>query len=530
MDTNQTQHDQEFLSYRPLRKSSSPAISSTANKYLIIILASYLFLSFFMITKFPKVWMDTSWSAITPYNLAKNGKLANPIITGFDHREDHVLAPTIVYSIIIAPVYKLFGLGIVQGRVVSILMGFLLLCVTYFFTRSYYDNTIALLAIILLASDNVFFVTSRTVRADIYVAFIATAGFFLFIYSLDKNSLKLMALSGLFAGISLYTHPNAFLVVIAIIVLFLIKYKLSLYTSKYFWTFISFLFIGFLPYALYVIIIDYPNHFANFHAQLSGRTDHYAVNLLAGYFQEYKRYDSYIYFPKRLIIFLVQIGALSYAALSKRKIDKHLCLLVLLFVVLLPVWNPSNPTPRYFITIMSPICILVSVMFVDLYRKISLSSANSFLKHRKQLRVVFLSIGLLFFANQALGNVYILWKHKDNNYYSFIEEIQHVIPKGASVWGSISFWIGLHDHPYLTQISPFHEVLKFKPEYAILYDSETWGDVSVTVGRKAHTAQSFAQIRMKMEQLCQTNGILLKQIQNPYYGDVYIYRIKWHGL
>ena len=138
MNTNQRQRDQEFLRLRPLNNPLRTAISANSKKYLAIILAVYLLLSFFMITKFPKVWVDTSWTAITPYTLAKEGKLANSIVTGTDHSENHVLGPGIVPVFFLASIYRLFGLGIVQGRTVSIVMGFLLLCLTYFFTRSYY--------------------------------------------------------------------------------------------------------------------------------------------------------------------------------------------------------------------------------------------------------------------------------------------------------------------------------------------------------------------------------------------------------
>jgi hypothetical protein len=125
------------------------------------------------------------------------------------------------------------------------------------------------------------------------------------------------------------------------------------------------------------------------------------------------------------------------------------------------------------------------------------------------------------------GDAYILWKHRDNDYYGFVENIRETIPEGKRVWGSISFWIGLHDYPYRSQITPYADVLAFEPEFVILYDHDTWGEVSATVGRRIERNGVYDEIRSLMEKLCVENGEFVRRIDDRYYGNVEIFQICW---
>ncbi|MFX0196247.1 MAG: ArnT family glycosyltransferase [Candidatus Hodarchaeota archaeon] len=196
------------------------------DKAFVVILLLYLFLAFFMITRFPKVWMDSSWTTIAPYTLITKGKFANPIVSPKgDGLDEPILSPALTQKILLACVYTVFGFGLIQSRVPSIFAGFFLIIITYYFAKKYYDQTIALLAIVLMASDNVFFVTSRTIRPEIFLALFASAAFFLFLHALESKSLTYFALSGIFMGLSLYTHPNSFLVLLTLLIIFFHQQK-----------------------------------------------------------------------------------------------------------------------------------------------------------------------------------------------------------------------------------------------------------------------------------------------------------------
>jgi 4-amino-4-deoxy-L-arabinose transferase-like glycosyltransferase len=504
--------------------------SDRSSRLLIIILIAYLFCSFFMVTKFPRVWIDTSWTVIPAYTLAREGELSNPTLRGGGGSAQHILAPGVSQAVLLATTYKIFGFGLVQSRALSIFAGFFLILSTFYFAKRYYDDTIALLAIIIMASDNVFFVTSRTVRPDILLALFSASGFFLFLHALETKSLKSFTFSGMLVGVSLYTHPNSFLVLVAITVILFWRFGFSMFKSKLFWTFSLFCLIAFTPYAWYVIKEDYGNGLSHFMAQLGGRAGFLNGRYWETYLFEYTRYVNYIYFPRRIIIFVIQIAALIFAAFSKRRMDRYLLVLVLVFIALLPEWNQGNRTPRYFIVFIPALSILVSRLFKDFFQKVSFAMPNGLVSRRRAGYAVAGLIMALFFLNQIGGNIFILWKHKDNDFYSFIAKVRTTIPEGSKIWGSTAFWIGLHNYPYLTQSSPYKEVERFRPDYAILYDSSIWGEKSATLGRDDPTADTYTDIREKMELLCLRKGTFLKKIRNKFYGDVEIYKINWDRI
>lgn len=505
------------------------------NKPLAIILLFYLLFSFFMITKFPKVWIDASLYAVAPYTLVTEGKLANPVLKNSTMAE-HVLLPDISQRVLLAGVYKIFGFGLTQSRALSILAGFLLIIVTYLFAKKYYDQKVATLAAILLVFDNVFFVSARTIRPDIFVALFTATAYFAFLHGLHTKSLKYFALSGTCIGVGLYTHPNSLLILIAILLVFLYEYKSSIVLSKAFWVFALFTLVGFAPYAIYVIKEDLGNNFLHFWGQLGGtggKGDYGSRNYSHVFLGEYLRYTHYVYFPKRILIALIQILALIYAFLSKKKIDKYLAFMAFAFLFLLPFWNPTHRTSRYFIVLIPVVSILVSEAFVQVSRGVSLPKFRSFHLTKKLKYALAGIIFILYFLNHAGGDIYILWKHRDHDFRSFTTEIRSTIPQGSKTWGSMTFWMGLHDYPYITEVSRFEEVEKFKPQYAILYDSMNWGGMSTIVGRTSernigNAKWGFEGRPGKIEQLCKEKGQFIREIKNEFYGDIHIYKINWN--
>jgi len=64
------------------------------DRTLIVILLLSLLSVLFMINQFPRVWIDTSWTAVPAYHLAYDGSLSNPM-RPYDGLDEHILAPQI---------------------------------------------------------------------------------------------------------------------------------------------------------------------------------------------------------------------------------------------------------------------------------------------------------------------------------------------------------------------------------------------------------------------------------------------------
>lgn len=507
------------------KTSTSPVAARGVDRIFVVGAILYLLVSSFMITKFPRVWIDTGWTMIAPYTLVTEGRLANPMIPihGFDQ---HILWPQIVQRLMLAGVYQVFGFGLFQSRMLSILAGLGLLSATYFFAKRYLGRVIAAVSFGVLAVDNVFFVTSRTVRADIFVALFAVTAYLLLIHAHEVRAVRFFAASGLLLGVSLYTHPNALLVAIVCPFVFLAYGGPRSFFQMNFVVFAVSCLAAFSPYVIYVCISDFGNNFQNFMGQIGMSSTSEARTLSGILSNEYHRYWNYVLFPKRFFILTTQMIVAFVFVRHGTRIERLLAFQILVFVVALPFWNSQNPTARYFILVIPALSILISAMVLKWKEVPPLRHLQEMFSGRWRASIVSI-IFLLYVSNQVVGDAYVLWDHRDNNYEQFINEIRETIPPGQKVWATVSFWIGMRDYRLTTQLAPVEKILEFRPEFVILYDSDTWGGRSATVGRKFDNEEMYREVRHAMEKLCLDQGVFLKRIDNRYYGDVEIFRIEW---
>jgi len=403
--------------------------------------------------------------------------------------------------------------------------GLLLICITYWFANRFFGRRVARLAAGLLVIDNLVFVTSRTVRADIFVALFAVSGYFVFLHALEVKSKVGMSVAGALIGVSIYTHPNGVLVLVAVVLVFVFSAGREIFRSWYFLYFVAGFVVFVSPYFLYVLILDLSNNFSTFFAQLGENASYLERNFIRDILSENVRYRDYILFPKRFVIFAVQFLSVVFSIVVLGPTARKVAALPLVFCVLLPFWAPQNSTARYFVVIIPAVTVLVSAALYCLYEKSKSDNIRCFRSPliRRTVLIVVLSV---FCLNQIAGEIYILWDHRDNDYSNFVNQMREVIPVGSRVWGSMSFWIGMHDYPFRSQITPCEDVLEFKPEYVVLYDHETWGNRSATVGRWIDR-KVYDEIKGQMEKLCEERGEFLRSVDDRYYGNVKIYKIEY---
>jgi hypothetical protein len=110
-----------------------------------------------------------------------------------------------------AAIFRLFGLGVFQARLTSLLWGGLLLLLVYGLGRRYWGHAVGLAAAVLLAVSNPFLVGTHTLRPDVQVVTMVLGALLLAERSLDataRRPLLLAFLSGLVLGLVPDTHPN----------------------------------------------------------------------------------------------------------------------------------------------------------------------------------------------------------------------------------------------------------------------------------------------------------------------------------
>jgi hypothetical protein len=325
----------------------------------------------------------------------------------------------------------------------------------------------------------------------------------------------------------LFTHPNSVLVLAAIVVCSLTVYREGVLRSRRFWAFCAGALVAFAPYVAYVVAKDWSHSFGNFFGQLGDSALLEKRIFPEVYVLELRRYVSYILFPKRILIFGVQVAGIIYAFSRPNRVIGCLLIMVLSFVTLLPLWNPLNATPRYFIMIVPVLAVFSAMMFVGMSEKsprVGTRTCSWVLRKGWVTRSLLVGLVLL---NQVAGNVYVLWEHRTCDYERLVGQLREVIPRGSRVWGTVSFWIGLRDHPYRSQLTPVDDVIRFRPEYVILFDTDIWGNRSATVRRVVDFKKDWTPLRLHMERLCRDQGRVIGRIDDEFYGDLEVCHIYW---
>jgi len=496
---------------------------------LIFIIASLLFLDIF-----PKVWMDEAWDSTTAYTFQLDGTFRNLALVSQSrgNQDVHFLQPRILSNIFIAPFFKVFGVGSVQGRLASVFVGALAMLGVYLLARKIGSFAFAFLCAFFFTFDNLIFVTTRTIRPEIFV--VALGVWALYLVSDAGTAFLKLLFSGMLLGISLYAHPNAALVVVAIFVIALSRVNFRQY-GKVLTPMIIGIVIGFLPYAGYVAYQDGANHFRDFWLQINQRADVITdtwTYLSRALLRELERYSSYIFFPYRLPIFLIQLTAIVYAFVNRReRFNQILLIFILVHVLLFPILI-SATNARYLAVIMPAVTILVIKMVWDMARwtyDATLSEIRFSLSRLRLSVVLPTAMALVLFVNQVGGDVWAVWQSRNCSFSPFIADVRGLVPAGSRVWGPMTFWFGFYDYPYRTEhtIYDYVEFYRYKPEYVIVEDFEIWGTQSGVTKRPDPFYEAMAPVREMLSQIVMNRGALVGSVPNSCYGSVEIYRLQW---
>jgi len=490
-------------------------------KIIIILSAFYLAIYFLYLDRVPVTWVDESWEANAGYVVAQ-GHL--PGYSIMPDRPDGrlLLQPRVSCTLLLASIFKIFGLGLVQGRSVSVLCGLITLIFTFLLAELFFDKKTAILGWIFLMFSTTFFIVSRTIRHDILGGAVAVLAIYFLSAGLMKNNKNKIRLGGLFIGIGLWTHQIDYGLIVLPVILFAIIKRQNMLRDRDFWLCVMYFFCGLLPYIIYVFT------FGNYSMLLAQLSDGQPViNGLSGFLtsasSEVSRWSNWLRFPARIFIVVSVLLAMIYSLYKKKVGDKVIVSVIALNFIffLLVIFIKSA---RYLILFEPLFSILVARMVVEL--RTSEFAKRISLRNLRIISTASVIIAVLYFANQVAGDVFIYKRSYTNNYYEFIRKVEQYIPKGARVWGSITFWLGMYKHPYRTQYTYGKDIGTFKPQYVILYDNDIWGSTTSTTGRDINSSK-WIPLRIKMENLCEERGTIVGKVKDKFYGDVEIYKINW---
>jgi len=172
-------------------------------------IALLFFLCLYNLECYPRTWFDEGWHLQAAKHLARTGV----------YRFGPAVGPTVFYPI--AWAFRLFGVGLMQARLVMV--GYLLLALAMFYllVRQLYGGTTALIAsFVLIASPGIGLVEwGRQVMGEVPAMAFFLMGTLCWFRTVDtsSNRLPLLFLAGIFFGLSVLTKNQYLILILALI-------------------------------------------------------------------------------------------------------------------------------------------------------------------------------------------------------------------------------------------------------------------------------------------------------------------------
>ncbi len=456
---------------------------------------------------------DESWYAGPGVTFSQGHGLNDPGIGPNDAEHTLDVRPPGT-AMVMAGFFKVFGISVVTARAGSVLAGFLIILLLYLIARDLFGETQGILCALLAATDNFLVTTSRTARPEALTAACIVLGLFLVRRYWLTRSLACAVGCGLAMALGTMFHITLLGYICSFGLFFLVlDHRSGRFPLRGVLPYCGGYFAGLLPYAIWVM--GKPNGEGRNDFRLEFLNRAVEKPLLSKLYDEMARYNDYFGFgmlhshglhwvPVRLFIPLVFL--LATALLWRYRRNWFYVELLLLLPSMLWLIDTANKSSRY-LAILAPVTVLV------------LGGAVAAVALRPKLQRVAFALAALVVVAQFGANLLLLNGARKANYSKVTAELESVIPPGAPAYGTITFWFGLRNHPFISdeRTDPIVAARDFGSKYFIS------GDRMMTEG--AGTDPGFyTPLREHLHQV-QSNGTQVGEFNDTYYGDLKVYRI-----
>jgi 4-amino-4-deoxy-L-arabinose transferase-like glycosyltransferase len=163
----------------------------------LLIMAAYLLIALDRLQVLPPVHQDEPWIASVSYKLATEGVYGSDLFGAYHAMDRHYSLFLPTYVLLLSGVFKIFGVGLLQMRLLSVACGGCILALTWVVGRQIGGQLVGVLAMLGLAcqrlaiSDNQSGIPladlARVTRYDIGVPVFGLLAFALYLRSLDRH-------------------------------------------------------------------------------------------------------------------------------------------------------------------------------------------------------------------------------------------------------------------------------------------------------------------------------------------------------
>ena len=202
---------------------------------------------------------DEGWFVGIAWRLAQTGHMGSPTLVpwGFSNWlpqvHDYTYWQMPGFFLVWAPWLKLVGCGLFAARVLSVILGLLLILIWYRIVLYLTGRKeVALLALVLCSADLMTIVRCTQARMDALSVFVTFSAFLVYLSQREKSLPRAVFLGHLLAAAGMMVHPNGVLGVAGIIILQLYYDRRRLTPGLLLYTAAPYLMIG-SAYGVYVL-------------------------------------------------------------------------------------------------------------------------------------------------------------------------------------------------------------------------------------------------------------------------------------
>lgn len=189
-----------------------------------IVIIAFLLVASQRLASVPVPDTDESYMLQASYEMLYRGHLGWPMLRLLGGNIDtnlHSFMP--VHFLMQTGFLKVFGWGLLQGRIFNLIMSTLMLAMLYGIGRMLFGWRTGLTALLLVVCDITFLERSRYLRNDYGAAMFALLAFYLYETAEQRKTWRWYVACGLAAGASLMTHTTGLYMVLAIALLMLVR-------------------------------------------------------------------------------------------------------------------------------------------------------------------------------------------------------------------------------------------------------------------------------------------------------------------
>jgi len=183
---------------------------------LLLCVVVYLFVSLDHLSVFPAVGEDESWIAAAPYKLATEGVYGSDVFAGYYGVERHNYQHMPLYPLAQAAIFRVFGAGVLQMRLLPVSIGLALLLVTFLVGSAVGDARVGAAAAVLMVGLSLAGATdatgvllldrARINRYDIAVPVFGLLAFWAFMRADRTGGGRWYVLTGILTGLASLSH------------------------------------------------------------------------------------------------------------------------------------------------------------------------------------------------------------------------------------------------------------------------------------------------------------------------------------